>query len=100
MKKQTEKTAQQKEEEFIPFGEEWQKQMMKMDKKDLVRVIKKIAIENCDMQYEIINLKSLENRNMGKIEKTISDIFGSHEGTPKGMKIVGRGKITKSPNKH
>lgn len=68
------KTNEQKEEEFIPFGDEWKNQMMKWSKQELVDIIKRIAIQNVDQQYEIRNLKRMTNRNEGRIKKALESI--------------------------
>lgn len=39
------------DQEFIPFGPQWEKQMMKLSKKDLVFFLKKTCKENLELLH-------------------------------------------------
>lgn len=36
--------------EYLPLGEEWQSEMMKLTKKQLVQMLRKALIEKCDLE--------------------------------------------------
>ena len=70
MKKDNEK----QEVELEPFGKEWKKEMMRMDKLDLVNILKKVAIENVNQQMEIRSLERLTGRTKGRIKKAFTSL--------------------------
>lgn len=56
-------------EDYIPFGEEWKKEMMKHKKEDLVLLYKSSCVLNQQYKKEIENLKKQFN-NGNKDTKT------------------------------
>jgi hypothetical protein len=55
--RQREKGATMKIEEYEPFGKEWEKEMMRLRKKDLIALFKMTCLENQEFKKEVTRLR-------------------------------------------
>lgn len=46
-----------KDDDYIPFGEEWEKSMMKMSKATIVRMYRKVCIEKLQLEEKMKEAK-------------------------------------------
>jgi hypothetical protein len=50
-------TKMEKEQEYIPFGDEWEKSVMRMSKATIVKMYRKVCIEKLQLEEKIEELK-------------------------------------------
>lgn len=40
---------------YIPYGEEWEKELLKVKKKDIIKMLKDVCLERDELQEELYN---------------------------------------------
>jgi hypothetical protein len=49
-----------KEENYVPFGDEWKKELMKTSKSFMVDFIRKLLIKQQELEEKILNKKRID----------------------------------------
>jgi len=68
------------DEDYIPFGEEWEKAMMKMSKATIVKMYRKVCIEKLQLEEK---MKEAKNAEIERLKSDIADLRDDNRYTTK-----------------